>query len=67
MPNGKALGDCTLEELESFARGIGKLGRTMGDRSFRELTDKELAAHYAGYTGYSLVKSMSATIQPARG
>jgi hypothetical protein len=62
MPNGKALGDCTFQELESFARGIGKLGETLGDRRFGELTDKELAARYAGYTGYSLVASMSATI-----
>jgi hypothetical protein len=46
MPNGKALGDCTFEELESSARDIGKLGQTRGDRG-GELAHKELAAHYA--------------------
>jgi hypothetical protein len=60
MPNGKALGNCTREELESFARGLGKLGETMGKRTFGELTHKEMTTHYAGYTGYSLVESMAA-------
>jgi hypothetical protein len=37
----------------------------MGNRGFGELTRKELAAHYAGYTGYSLVESIKATIHAA--